>query len=142
MAYRERLRKKFEDFERTVDKLSELPGLNLEEEILYEVTVKRLEYTFEVFWKLIKLILEAKGKLCSTPIDCFKNYFLSGKITEKDYQELVRFTRIRNEIVHIYDFSTAKEVYSYAIKNLLPLLQKFREILKKEIDELTYREVL
>ncbi len=142
MAYRERLRKKFEDFERTVEKLSQLSKLNLEEEILFEVSAKRLEYTFEVLWKLIKLILEAKGKPCATPLDCFKNYYLSGKITEKEYHELAKFTRIRNEIAHIYDFSTAREIYLYAVRELLPLLQKIKDPLKREIEELTSEEAL
>lgn len=142
MAHRERLLKKFADFERTLERLSELKELNLKEEILYEVSAKRLEYTFEVLWKLIKLILEVKGSFCATPLDCFKRYYLSGNLTEEQYQKLAKFMRIRNEIVHIYDYSTAKEVYLYVVNELVPLLSSLKNLLKKEVEELTVEEGL
>lgn len=136
MAYRERLDKKFEDFKRAFEKLSQLKNLALDREILFELSAKRLEYTFEILWKLIKLILEAQGVLCYSPLDCFKNLYQSGAIDENLYRELVKLTRVRNTIVHIYDFSTAEEVYSYVVEELVPSLDKMRGILEKEINEI------
>lgn len=136
MAYRQRLDKKFKDFQRALNKILELPQMDLEKEILYEVTAKRLEYTFEILWKLTKLLLEAKGLLCYSPLECFKALYQEGLIDEKLYKDLVHLTRMRNTIVHVYDFSTAEYIYIYTIKELKELLVNIREVLAREINKL------
>jgi len=136
MAYRQRLDKKFKDFQRALDKILELSHKDLEKEILYEVTAKRLEYTFEILWKLTKLLLEAKGLLCYSPLECFKALYQEGLIDEKLYKNLVHLTRMRNTIVHVYDFSTAEYIYIYTIKELKELLVNIREVLAREINKL------
>lgn len=136
MAYRQRLDKKFKDFQRALDKILELSQKDLEKEILYEVTAKRLEYTFEILWKLTKLLLEAKGLLCYSPLECFKALYQEGLIDEKLYKDLVHLTRMRNTIIHVYDFSTAEYIYIYTIKELKELLVNIREVLAREINKL------
>ncbi len=59
MACGERLLKKLAQTEKALDKLEQVKDLKerLEEEILYEVCIKRSESTFETSWKTVRLFL-------------------------------------------------------------------------------------
>jgi len=86
MACGERLLKKLDQTERAFMNLREVPALenSLEKKILYEVSAKRFEYTYEVLWKTARLfLLEQKGVECNTPMDCFKGLYSAGLIEER-----------------------------------------------------------
>ena len=95
MACGERVLKKLDQARRAFEKLKAVPDLRVEREILYEVSAKRFEYTYEVLWKTVRLfLLEEKGLECNSPMDCFKalllNTYLSGsRRSVKDLSELL-----------------------------------------------------
>ncbi len=93
MACGERVLKKLDQARRAFEKLKAVPDLRVEREILYEISAKRFEYTYEVLWKAVRLfLLEEKGLECNSPMDCFKapllNTYLSGsRRSVKDLSE-------------------------------------------------------
>lgn len=139
MACGERLLKKLAQTERALGKLEQVKDLKerLEEEILYEVCVKRFEYTFETSWKTVRLfLLERKGLECNSPMDCFKSFYSVGMLEKSFGYDIPRVVRLRNEVVHIYDFSLAEKAYISIMETALPLLRavvrKIREECRKE----------
>ncbi|WP_232219464.1 nucleotidyltransferase substrate binding protein [Hydrogenivirga sp. 128-5-R1-1] len=91
-------------------------------EILYEVTAKRFEYTYEALWKTIRLfLLEEKGIECNSPMDCFKALYSVGLIDEKHSEDIPKIVRMRNNIVHIYDFSLAEDLFKFIREKVIPV---------------------
>ncbi len=139
MACGERLLKKLAQTERALDKLEQVKDLKekLEEEILYEVCIKRFESTFETLWKTVRpFLLEQKGLECNSPIDCFKSFYSVGMLEKGFGDNIPRVVRLRKEVVHIYDFSLAEKAYTSIMETALPLFRavhmKIREECQKE----------
>jgi len=98
--------------ERAFSKLDKSRFFTYEFEINVELSAKRFEYTFEVLWKTIRLWLkEEKGIECYSPADCFKSAYQTGLIPSEYEQDFVAMIRKRNEIVHIYNEESAKDIY-------------------------------
>ncbi len=105
---------------------------HLEEEILYGISAKRFEYTFESLWKTIKaFLIEEKRIECNSPMDCFKQFYKIMKLSENFEEKIPKTVRFRNEIVHIYDYDKAEFIYNKLENIVIPL---FDEILKKMND--------
>jgi len=103
--------------------LKDLKG-SLPEEVLYEVAAKRFEYTYESLWKTARLfLLEEKGIECNSPMDCFKSLYSVGLIDESFSEDIPRIVRMRNSVVYIYDFSLAKDVYSFVDEVVIPAFE-------------------
>ena len=101
--------------------MKDLQG-TLPTEILYEVTAKRFEYTYEVLWKTARLfLLEEKGIECNSPMDCFKSLYSVGLIDEKCSEDIPKIVRMRNSIVHIYDFSLAEDLFKFVKDKVIPV---------------------
>ena len=119
MACEEKLKKKIFDLRKAYTKLKNIKNLSLGKEILFEVAAKRFEYTYEILWRSLKLfLLELKGVECFTPMDCFKTAYMINLIPEEYEKVVPEIVRKRNEIVHIYDFETAEEVFGEIVGNL------------------------
>ena len=126
MAYRDRFLKKLDQTERVLKKFREIKTLKgkLDKEILYEVSAKRFEYTFEVLWKTIKLFLNKEGIDCNSPLECFKQFYKVAKLEEKYGKYIPKVVRFRNEMVHIYNFDTAKFIYENLEDYVIPLFEE------------------
>ncbi len=115
--------------------MKDLKG-SLPREILYEVTAKRFEYTYESLWKTIRLfLLEEKGIECNSPMDCFKSLYSVGLIDDKYSEDIPGIVRMKNNIVHIYDFSLAEDVFSFVTEKVIPafedIIHNLREACKR-----------
>ena len=127
MACGERILKKLTQTEKTFRKLKEIESLTdeLKDEILYEVSAKRFEYTFESLWKTVKVFLEEeKGIICNSPMDCFKQFYKTMNLDEKFEDKIPKTVRFRNEIMHIYDYETAEFIYKNLENNVIPLFEE------------------
>lgn len=71
--------------------------------------IKRFEFTFELFWKTIKMLLEHEGFDCAGPRSCIKEGAMRGFIT--DGELLLDMLEDRNRTSHIYDENTAREIF-------------------------------
>lgn len=55
-----------------------------------DATIKRFEYTFDTFWKLLKEhLIVNKGITVTSPKDCFRETFSQGYSSIKGYSELM-----------------------------------------------------
>ncbi len=138
MACGERLLKKLAQAERALSKLEQVKELEkrLEEEILYEVCVKRFEYTFESLWKTVRLfLLEKKGLECNSPMDCFKAFYAVGLIEKGLAESIPRVVRLKKEVVHVYDFSLARGAYLSVQDTALSLFRAVVDRIREECEK-------
>lgn len=83
-----------------------------------DASIQRFEFTFELSWKLIKSLVEFKGKSCASPRDCIR--LAADMEIINDPENWIAFLNDRNALSHTYKQEFAKQVYS-RLKNFLPL---------------------
>ena len=102
-----------------------------------EISTKRFEYTFEILWKTLKEYLRLEGIDCSTPLKCFKETFKAGLIDEKYESIFIDMVEKRNEIVHVYDFDQAKNIYKFIKSDeLFSAIEDVYKKLKEKVREI------
>jgi len=103
-----------ENYTKALNKLIE--GINqANDELDRDGVLQRFEFTFELFWKTLKLILKYEGFECRSPRSCIKEAF------EKDYivdsETFLDMLEDRNLSSHVYDEKISLEIYE-RIKNI------------------------
>lgn len=71
--------------------------------------IKRFEFTFELFWKTLKILLEYEGFRCTGPRSCIKEAFRRDLL--KEGETALDMLEDRNRTSHLYDEATAKEIF-------------------------------
>lgn len=72
--------------------------------IVRDASIKRFEYSFDIFWKLIKDYLRAQeGIECASPKSCFREAFKVGILSEEETVKVLEMTDDRNLSIHTYD---------------------------------------
>ena len=72
--------------------------------------IQRFEYTFELFWKLLKIFLEKQGIAAKSPRETFQGAFkLSLYLNESP---LLILLEDRNKTAHVYNRKIAQDIYS------------------------------
>lgn len=79
--------------------------------------VQRFEFTFELFWKTLRVILEDKGVLVRTPKECLQAAFKLGWIN--DDRVFLEMLEARNKMSHQYDEAEAKRVFGQIKKRFI-----------------------
>ncbi|WP_100372164.1 HI0074 family nucleotidyltransferase substrate-binding subunit [Bacillus sp. FJAT-45037] len=82
-------------------------------------TIRRFEFTIELFWKTLKRMLEVEGIEASTPRQSLKEAYAAGWIHNET--AWLQMLRDRNETSHVYNEDKAKQIYD-RIKIHYPLL--------------------
>lgn len=91
--------------------------------------IQRFEFTFELFWKALKIILREKGIEARTPKDALKEAFGLEWIVEENLY--LNMLEDRNKTSHIYDKKTADEIYGRVSKDYLPAIKAVLKKLKE-----------
>jgi len=100
-----------EDYEKVLQRLEE--AVQAEATQLHkDANVKRFEFTFELAWKLMQLIITDKGYRERGPKDSICRAAQIGLIDNAN--AWMEFLKKRDQIVHIYDIDIADEVYESA----------------------------
>lgn len=105
--------KKFELFRQNLDTEQEQAG-----------AIQAFEYCFELSWKMMKRLLEVRGKIGNSPREVFRMAALEGFI--KNPEIWFDFIKKRNLTVHTYEEQEAQEV----IRILPSFSQEINEFLK------------
>ena len=96
--------------------------------------IQRFEFTFELFWKTVKILMEYEGFECAGPRSCIKEGVRRGFLD--DGELLLDMLEDRNKTSHIYDESTAKEIFERIKGQYVSLIEKninnFKNYLSKE----------
>ena len=86
-------------------------------------TIQAFEYCFELVWKIMKRLLEERGKIANSPKETFRMAALEGFISAPEIW--FNFLRKRNLTVHTYQESEAENIlaitesFSFEIKEFL-----------------------
>src|SRR3989304_6784386 len=81
-------------------------------EIIRDASIQRFEYSFEIFWKLLKEYLrEKEGIICESPKSCFREAFKVELLTEEETIKALEMTDDRNLTAHTYHEEVAMEIY-------------------------------
>lgn len=84
--------------------------------------IQRFEFTFELFWKAIKVLMEQEGFECVGPRSCIKEGAKRGFVAEGEM--LLDMLEDRNKASHVYDESTAQEIFERIKGEYVVLIEK------------------
>ncbi len=99
-------------------------------EIVKDATIQRFEYNYELFWKLLKSILqEREGIDCFSLKSCIRKGLEAGLMNEEDASVFLQMVDYRNVTSHLYSSDVSEEVYK-RIKDYYALMKNFFERLK------------
>jgi nucleotidyltransferase substrate binding protein (TIGR01987 family) len=98
---------------------------NAEDELDRDGVIKRFEFTFELFWKTIKALLVYEGFECAGPRSCIKEGARRGFLT--DGEIILDMLEDRNKTSHIYDETTAQDIFKNIKEKYVLLTEKNRE---------------
>lgn len=102
-----------QNFSKAVEKLNK--GVDsVQDELDIDGVIQRFEFTFELFWKTLKLIMYHDGISCQSPRNCIKEGHRHGYID--DGELFLDMLADRNMTTHLYDESRARDIYQ-RIKN-------------------------
>ena len=97
--------------------------------LLQDGVVQRFEFTFELLWKALKVLLEDQGIIALTPKDCLQAAFRQGWI--EDERVFLQMLEARNKMSHEYDESEARKVFRQIKKRFLKPMRTLLERLDK-----------
>jgi len=86
-------------------------------------TVKRFEFTFELLWKTIKIVLDYYGVDCNSPRICIKEAF-RNKIIDDD-EIFLDMLEDRNKSSHIYSEEVTDEIFERIKVVYIKSIEKF-----------------
>lgn len=84
--------------------------------------IQRFEFTSELFWKTLKIFLAYKGIETRTPRDSLKEAFRINLI--EDEKLFLNMLEDRNKTSHIYDESTADDIFVRIKNEYVQLIEK------------------
>jgi len=93
--------------------------------------LQRFEFTFELFWKCLKVFLENEGIQCSTPKECLKSAFKIGII--KDEEIFLDMLEDRNKTSHTYNKLESEKIFKRVRTKYATKLEGIKQILEKKI---------
>ncbi len=104
--------------------------------IICDSTIQRFEYVFEFAIKFIRRYIEQNySNMSDYDANNFRDVIrtaLQLKITEKSFEDWIRYRDARNKTSHGYSEKAAEEVYSIA-KEFLPEAKLICKFLEKNI---------
>ena len=119
-----------EDLTKALDKLEEAIDFGSEPELNRDGTIQRFEFSFELSWKLLKIVNNFLGTECFSPRDCIRLAAQNGLI--ENPEDWLKYLNMRNLASHTYSESSALEVY-----NSIPGFEKTaRELINSVNDKL------
>ena|GEM_PF-294260 len=96
-----------------------------------EATIQVFEYTFELYWKLLKKIIYAEGIEVNSPRTTLQQAFIL-KLIDND-QIWLEIMESRNLTSHIYRQTTANEIYNHC-KLYLPVMEQTFQKIKERYE--------
>lgn len=102
--------------------------------IVRDAAIQRFEYTFEIFWKLLKEYLkEYEGVICDSPKSCIREAFKQNLfLNEKETIGALNMVDDRNMTSHTYHENVAQGIYKN-LKNYYKLMFKIYNTINKNI---------
>lgn len=99
-------------------------------ELEVDGAIQRFEFTYELFWKLLRAFLQREGIAVDTPRECFKEAYRIALL--KDEETVLRMLDDRNLKVHLHDKKTSRSVFE-RIKSF------YRPLFKEALDRIEFK---
>ena len=126
-----KLKQRFENLSRAIHSLSVAVSTPPVEERDYAGIIQNFEFSYELFWKTLKLVLESNGVSAPFPRIAFEEAFQRNMISGNEvWKEMME---ARNQTVHTYDPALAHALYPLIKDKFLPELLKSLVLLKPYI---------
>ncbi len=101
--------------------------------IVRDAAIQRFEYSYEIFWKLLKEYLkEREGIICASPKSCFREAFKVKLFTDEETVKALEMTDDRNLTSHTYHEEIAMEIYQ-KIRGYYELMDKVHRLILENI---------
>lgn len=95
-----------------------------------DACIQRFEYSIELAWKLLRVILKSKGVVKEYPKDVIRSAYQGNLIN--DEEGWLEMLDDRNATSHTYDEDLANDIYEHIKERHAPLLNKtFTELAKQ-----------
>lgn len=99
---------KFAAYKNAIDRYEEIINSPHEFDGKNDAIIKRFEFTFELSWKMLRIIMLEVGLNFTSPLASFKDAYQNGWIDDEEIW--INILKDRNKIVHIYSSEFALEV--------------------------------
>ena len=101
--------------------------------VVRDAAIQRFEYTFEVFWKLLREYLrECEGIKCNSPKSCFREALSAGLMIEEQTITCLEMTDDRNLTSHTYIEEVAEKIYK-RIEDYRQLMEVVFSLVKERL---------
>lgn len=121
----ERIKEIYADFKNALIRLNEaLSKSEPASDIVIDATIQRFEFTFELAWKLAKVVLEYNGVDVMVPRLVIKEAFKAKML--KDGDGWIDMLEDRNRTSHIYDEKQALVIHRKIQNNYINLFEDFK----------------
>ena len=121
---------KLKEFNKVLSSLVSALG-EKKSDLARDSVIKRFEYTFELAWKNVKMLLREKyGVDVFAPKECFRELRKNKMISDETAEKLLKMTDARNEIIHTYNEQLSNELYKKIAKQYRRLLEGIYNVLK------------
>jgi nucleotidyltransferase substrate binding protein (TIGR01987 family) len=106
----ERVIERLENYKRALARLREALIKEDPNQFVYDATIKRFEFTYELAWKLLKALIEYKGgEDLRFPRDVFREAYAKGLL--KNGEVWLDMIKDRNLSSYTYSFEKALDIY-------------------------------
>jgi nucleotidyltransferase substrate binding protein (TIGR01987 family) len=120
-----RLTQIISDYKKALKSLTEAVDI-AKSDLEIDGVIQRFEFTFELFWKSLKIYLENEGISAKSPRQVLKESYSLGLFS--DEKTILKMLDDRNETTYLYDEDSSREIYNRIKENYLSI---FQDILNK-----------
>jgi nucleotidyltransferase substrate binding protein (TIGR01987 family) len=106
----ETLMESLESLSNALDRFGEALARPDPDDIVMDATIQRFEFTFELFWKVIRRLLARQGIEANSPKTVLQQAYRLGWL--EDEQKWLKLLEDRNLTSHTYRETLAREIYS------------------------------
>jgi nucleotidyltransferase substrate binding protein (TIGR01987 family) len=103
------LKQLFDDLGRSLDRLAEALRVAADEPLAIDGTIQRFEFTFELFWKMVRRLLARQGVEANSPNAVLQQAYRLGWLD--DEQRWLKLLEDRNLTSQTYREDLAREIY-------------------------------
>ena len=97
-----------------------------------DATIQRFEFSFELFWKTLRVLLDDAGIQANNPRQVLSEAYSQEWINEE--KTWLSLLKARNLTSHVYNEQRAQEIYQMILENA-PLMHAEYEALKERFSE-------
>ncbi len=117
----ERAQDILETLGRALARLKEALDTPVDSSIILDATIQRFEFTVELYWKTLKALLSLEKFEVNSPKAALRKAYAQGWLD--DEQLWLKMADDRNLSSHVYNESTAREIYD-RIQKYYPVMMR------------------